>query len=531
MASSYPPAIAKPERQRLVEVIKDWSIANGLTVRPMPTAVTASDSDLASSLAMPVPVTLFPSPFPRAAFHEAQAVQTAYNELYAGISQDEEFLSRIIAQVIDGDDFTASLWNVHLRVKKEGYTHKHSLGIFRSDYLVHQEAGDGDSTQLPIKQVEFNTIAASFGGLSVQAAKLHRFLAETEYGYLQAEPTGPSRYDLPASTSSQDIAAGLRAAFDVYDRSEPATLGLKRCVLFLVQDGERNVFDQRHIEYHTSAGGRVPVFRVPFSAVLQSTRVADTPRRQLLFPLPTDRSRVFEVAVVYLRAGYGPSDYPDAAAWEGRYHIERTAAIKCPTVLTQAAGTKKVQQVLATPVNESESGSESGSGSGSSELGRFVAEDSDKARQIRRTFTNIYPLDTTSAAGRQARIWAQDVEACRRFVLKPQREGGGNNYYKDKIPAQLKAVPEEHWPSYILMELITPPPVANVILRNGQTEQGGVICELGVYGTCIWAAGGRGSDTIVRNETAGYLLRTKGDQSEEGGVAAGFGCMDSVNLV
>lgn len=33
------------------------------------------------------------------------------------------------------------------------------------------------------------------------------------------------------------------------------------------------------------------------------------------------------------------------------------------------------------------------------------------------------------------------------------------------------------------------------------------------------------------NEEAGYLLRTKGDQSEEGGVAAGFGAMDSVMLV
>lgn len=100
MACSYPPAIAEPERLRLVEVTQDWSIANGLAVRPMPAAVAAADADLAGTLAMPVPVTLFPSPFPRAAFQEAQAVQTAYNELYAGISQDEEFLSRIIAQYV-----------------------------------------------------------------------------------------------------------------------------------------------------------------------------------------------------------------------------------------------------------------------------------------------------------------------------------------------------------------------------------------------------------------------------------------------
>jgi hypothetical protein len=78
------------------------------------------------------------------------------------------------------------------------------------------------------------------------------------------------------------------------------------------------------------------------------------------------------------------------------------------------------------------------------------------------------------------------------------------------------------------MEIITPPPVQNVILRNGIIEKGGVICELGVYGTCLW---NQDTKEILHNEEAGYLLRTKGDKSEEGGVAAGFGSMDSVRLV
>ena len=41
----------------------------------------------------------------------------------------------------------------------------------------------------------------------------------------------------------------------------------------------------------------------------------------------------------------------------------------------------------------------------------------------------------------------------------------------------------------------------------------------------------RADTPILHNEDGGYLLRTKGDQSEEGGVAAGFGSMDSVSLV
>ena len=85
-----------------------------------------------------------------------------------------------------------------------------------------------------------------------------------------------------------------------------------------------------------------------------------------------------------------------------------------------------------------------------------------------------------------------------------------------------------HWKSYILMEIITPPALSNIILRNGAVESGGVICELGVYGTCLWD---QKTGKVLHNEKAGYLLRTKGDKSEEGGVAAGFGSMDSVRLV
>jgi len=49
------------------------------------------------------------------------------------------------------------------------------LGLFRSDYMVHQ---DGENTQggHSIKQVEFNTIASSFGGLSTQTSNLHRYV-------------------------------------------------------------------------------------------------------------------------------------------------------------------------------------------------------------------------------------------------------------------------------------------------------------------------------------------------------------------
>jgi glutathione synthase len=334
------------------------------------------------------------------------------------------------------------------------------------------------------------------------------FLATTEYALLKG-PDAHSQYNLPENKSTEGLAAGLQAAYEAYGKSD---LGHETCVIFLVQGGERNIFDQRHLEYELQKGSRTPVLRLPFAEIMERTTIADSAKRQLLYHLPSNPSKVFEVAVVYLRAGYGPGDYPKPSDWEARYHVERSAAIKCPTVLTQLAGAKKVQQVLATE--------ESG-------LGRFIAPDRQDFQKIWETFTNIFPMDT-SEAGLAARKLATDQEQCQKYVLKPQREGGGNNFYRSSIPPYLKSVPESHWGSYILMELITPPPVTNIILRNGQLEQGGVICELGRYGACVWNQDTR---EILYNEDAGYLLRTKGDKSEEGGVAAGFGCMDSCSLV
>ncbi|KAL7820190.1 hypothetical protein V8C44DRAFT_315726 [Trichoderma aethiopicum] len=513
-SGAYPPPLNEAEKDALANVVKDWAIANGLAVRSPP-AVVPAETDPAGITAVNVPVTLFPSPFPKECFAQGQAVQRTYNELYAAVSRDEAFLEQTVKEVIDGDEFIRNLWEVHLRVKAEGYTQPLSLGLFRSDYMVHQD----NSTSPPsvqVKQVEFNTIAASFGGLSAYTSKLHKFLAATEYPLLH-NALPPNSLTLPDNQSIAGLAGGIQAAFHAYPESG---LGHAKCVIFLVQGGERNIFDQRHLEYQvTQSSPTIPVFRLVIGDILKHTTLADTPKRQLLYRLPRDPSKVFEVAVIYMRSGYHTNDYPDQAAWDARCHLERSHAIKCPSILTQLAGTKKVQQVLATP--------RPSSSSAPSVLGKFINDETPAAAELWKTFTNIYPMDT-SEAGLEARKKALDPELCKAYVLKPQREGGGNNIYRSAIPEFLKTLPESHWSAYILMELIVPPPVSNIILRNGHLEEGGIICELGVYGTCLW---NQGSGEILHNEGAGYLLRSKGDQSEEGGVAAGYGCMDSVSLV
>ena len=93
----YPPALNKEQSDYLLSNVKDWSILNGLAVRPSLSYVSET-IDPSRSLAVTAPVTLFPSLFPRACFEEAQIIQTAYNELYARIANDEEWLGEVVKE-------------------------------------------------------------------------------------------------------------------------------------------------------------------------------------------------------------------------------------------------------------------------------------------------------------------------------------------------------------------------------------------------------------------------------------------------
>lgn len=138
----------------------------------------------------------------------------------------------------------------------------------------------------------------------------------------------------------------------------------------------------------------------------------------------------------------------------------------------------------------------------------------------------IYPLNSSKEGLEAQRLAFSEPES---YVLKPQREGGGNNIYRSSIPKFLASLPNESsYGAYILMELIHSQKSRNSLLRDGTVVTGDVISELGVFGTVLWDSE---SGEVFENEEAGWLLRTKLSNSDEGGVLAGFGYLDSICLV
>jgi glutathione synthetase len=327
---------------------------------------------------------------------------------------------------------------------------------------------------------------------------------------------------LPTNTSISSISHGLAQAHKVYGTSKHSP-HLPLCVIFIVQDPENNVFDQYALSSTLLEQHSILTFRLPFNDVIAHTSIpGDQLSRPLIYNPPHSPNTPYEVTTLYFRAGYSPNEYTSSRSWDARLHLERSAAIKCPSILTHLAGSKKIQQVLATP--------------SSPQLERFLSSSQISAPyidRIRATFASIYPLDETTAGQHAIKI-ATDPEKSKGYVLKPQREGGGNNIYGAKIPPFIRSLGDDSkkYKGHILMELIKPPALRNSIFRNGQVMSGEVIGELGVYGVCLWH---HGKDSIgsgiLENWEAGYLLRTKGRDSEEGGVAAGFGAVDSACLV
>ncbi|KAM3617617.1 uncharacterized protein V6R79_008991 [Siganus canaliculatus] len=460
--------------KELAEVAKDEALLQGVLMR-------IHETPNSSELVTYAPFTLFPTPVPKAVFHQALAVQTHFNLLVDKISQDADFLQEALASTIAVDDFTKRLFQIHQQILKEGRAQSIVLGLNRSDYMLDQKS-DGAAS---LKQIEINTIAASFGGLSSRTTDVHRHILKVA-GQLEQSQR------LLDNNPAAGLARAIAKAWELYGSN-------KAIVMFLIEDSQRNIFDQRYIERELWKRN-IPTKRMHFNHVAK-TGSLDQDKR-----LFVDGQ---EVAIVYFRNGYMPQNYTSEEAWDARLMMERSLAVKCPDICTQLVGTKKVQQVLAKP----------------GVLEKFFPEQPQVVEQIRATFAGLYTLDMGPEGDKTVEMALAEPD---RFVLKPQREGGGNNIYGSDICQVLQGV--KHSPertAFILMDKIHPAPAQNYLLRRDAPLQvSNCLSELGVFGTYVR----QGADMLL-NECVGHLLRTKSSEHSDGGVAAGVAVLDNPLLV
>ncbi|KJE96528.1 glutathione synthetase [Capsaspora owczarzaki ATCC 30864] len=489
------------------------------------------------------PFTLFPSPIPAAELKRAQALQPHFNELIHRVSQSPEFLASTLAEAAESDVFTAHLLSILKTVSAEEKTQKVVLGIHRADYMLHADAslqsvaanddgeevasaaaaddaaagdavhaqkrrrvdreGDAANDQsdsvatavstLPdarhrsstsktprLKQVEINTIAASFGGLGSITTRMHEYI-------MSRHNFKSENLALPENVALAKLAEGMAQAWRLYNK--PGAV-----IMMVVQPGEHNSYDQRWMEHTLWERYHVKMIRQTLTEIYTYAILDDVEKA-----LWVDAR---EVAVAYFRAGYSPLDYPTEDEWDGRLLIERSRAIKCPNIGYHLAGTKKVQQALST--HEA--------------LAQFIS-DPEVISDMLSVFMGLYSLSPHENGDA---IVKTAIEQPHKFVLKPQREGGGNNLYGEDLQRALTVMTAQQRSAHILMDRITPPKVANYIVRHGLAQRGEIVSELGIYGVFI-----ADDSRIIKNEAAGHLLRSKLASFDDGGVAAGVAALDS----
>ncbi|CAL8369099.1 unnamed protein product [Lota lota] len=462
-----------PEKlQLLAKEAKVFSLLNGLLHR-------TEDSPEVGSMVTYAPITLFPTPVARAVFEQALAVQPHYNLLVDKISQDAAFLEEALASTVQADDFTARLFNIHKQMLTEGRASPIVLGINRSDYMLDESE---DQRGL-LKQIEINTFAAGGFGVTDVIPSMHRHM-------LRLTGLEALRSSVPDSNSTVQLASALHRAWELYARPQAA-------ILFLVEDLE-NIYFSHHMLINELRERGISSVRNNFEFVYKMGRLSSDNR------LFVDGQ---EVALVFFRDGYLPCHYTEES-WEARLLMERSLAIKCPDIATHLAGTKKVQQVLAQP----------------GVLERFFPDQPQVVQQIRDTFVGLYTLDQCPEGDRAA---AMAIDSPDRFVLKPQREGGGHNFFNADLARVLEEVGGGIGrASYILMDRIRPKVERNVLLRKDVAlEPCGVAFELGIFGAYI-----RKERDMVLNVVAGHVMRTKGAEQCQGGVNRGMSVYDNLIL-
>lgn len=462
---------AAQAKDRLTEAV-DFALLQGLLkITPQGTLAHA-------------PFALLPSPIDPGLSARMVELTPLFNRLAYRVSRDVAFLEEALAPAARVDTFTARL----LAMAKAGAnTQRLHLSFDRSDYFIHQPH-PGAPPEL--RQVELNTISASYAGLSALVNRLHAHLLDLQ------QPSGGGPPGAARGLARNDPIPALAEAFGqaISRYGHPGAV-----VVMVVQPGETNRFDQRILEFALAGRGLV-TRRMTLEDIAREGRLREGHL--------TIAGEV--AAIAYLRAGYGPEDFRGEDAFKGRALIEASSTIAVPGLYAQLAGTKKVQQLLTGP----------------GLLRRFLPPP--QASLVEAVFAGQYALEDPAperegGSGGTALEWA--LAHPDRFVLKPQREGGGHNFFDEELRSKAASLNAAERSAYILMERISPPRHRALLVRDGALEETDAVSEIGRFGAFLADDG----EELI-NLDAGYLVRSKAHGTLEGGVSAGFGFLDSLFL-
>jgi glutathione synthetase len=462
---------------------------------------------------------------PAASFECVVALQRTWNTLVDRCARDATFLNEHLAETAASDSgFVGRLLDMFNDVYG-GASTSHDpppiqplmLGIFRSDYMRDSRSVSAGSKQ-EWKNVEINTISVSFAALSSKVGELHEFfkLALAAEGAI-----GASEKRIVVSDSYSKVPHALQIAHQTFlargfAKGAMGREALVPAVVFVVQENERNTGDQYLLAFRLLEAGGVRSIRRTLTQLHAELELVEAGAGGSQRPPTAVIGGKFIATVFYFRCSYVPSDFPTEECWTARRRVELSSAVKCPSLPYHLLTTKKLQQVL----------------SDKTVLAKFLP-DASAREALFQSFVGQHSLSRDCAE--VDAVIADAIAHPKKYVLKPQLEGGGNLFAGQQMVLKLQATRESDPATfakvrheYILMERINYDVTSGAMLRFGEVVElkNNMCCELGIFGTIIADEAGE-----LLNDDAGYVVRSKPADVDDGGVMAGVAALDCVELV
>ena len=427
------------------------------------------------------PTSLKPIRFAKKMYRKLQKATKVQNNLWAKIAGDKSWVLEQIKDLRKNDDFVDKLALIAEKVIKNNTHSKYKLLLARNDFMVDEE------NEKAI-QVEFNLIASGLGILS----QYHKTFAQTLEKMIgeKKEDHNQIKENWNLKTKEMFFTA-FKEAFNLYGDSNAI-------IVYIVDEGQNTFSQEELIPWLTDAG--ITVRKYLFEELQDLVQYDESDGRISVLGE--------EVALFYFRNGYMPYQYTDKT-WLLREQIEKSKAIKCPDVFAQILNFKFFQYII-----------------NKEQTWIHFGFDKQAYEASRETFANIWIFKDFDFDKQTLLSFIQNNGGYNSFVLKPQREGGANNYFGLGIKEYIENHSESEIDSNILMERIKPTIRQGIYTNFKQVILADIISEIGLFS---WSLSNE--TEVIGEGVSDYLTRSKKLGTDEGGIHTGFAFLDSIELV
>ena len=352
------------------------------------------------------------SVYKKADIEHLRFISNQQNELWMKMASDCDFILQTMESFAKTDSFLSHLYDIAKKVRNSPHRQTAKLCYSRNDFFL-DESGD-------FKQVEPNMWAVGCGAFFDNHKKI---LSQIETQFGNSIPSFARVPELP--TTIPCFTEGLEAAWRYYSKPE--------AIIVLVTQKHENVFDQFAPAQALASKG-ITYIRYSLDDLVSLLEV--DPNTGIATVLGK------EVGVFFYRDGFLP-DFYNEKTWIVREQIELSRAIKAPNIFYQLANTKYMQHLMSKP-----------------EIWlRFGYSQAEYEVQSKTFSPSFCVSDFDSKESLEDYILQHG--GWKEWVLKPQRDGGCNNFFGEEIkPFFLKSTFEELKP-FILHKKI------HVVSRTG----------------------------------------------------------------